>query len=263
MNYWTQLSIEYANQKSYLDDLFQVYPLTLKPRPDIDDERWERVKTAFSQEDNENLFRAVLALDLFPIKDSYVGFLRHDKSAIERNPKTIARICGMLRQMGLDKIKERSSQPIETNRQMGQHFPNWLKKGTLGVFPVELKEFLATDENAILDGSDKALKNFAKEHLGYKRNKGLDLVARFNGKYVIGEAKFVSSEGGNQNKSFDDADQTLITEMTGNANVVKVAILDGVLYIKSKRKMYTAITSTHSELNVMSALVLREFLYQI
>ncbi|WQR97940.1 hypothetical protein KVC81_00355 [Helicobacter pylori] len=26
MNYWTKLSIEYANQRSYLDDLFQVYP---------------------------------------------------------------------------------------------------------------------------------------------------------------------------------------------------------------------------------------------
>jgi hypothetical protein len=26
MNYWTELSIEYANQKSYLDDLFHVYP---------------------------------------------------------------------------------------------------------------------------------------------------------------------------------------------------------------------------------------------
>ncbi|PUD67124.1 hypothetical protein C2R52_03860, partial [Helicobacter pylori] len=24
MNYWTKLSIEYANQRSYLDDLFQV-----------------------------------------------------------------------------------------------------------------------------------------------------------------------------------------------------------------------------------------------
>lgn len=26
MNKWTKLSIEYANQRSYLDDLFQVYP---------------------------------------------------------------------------------------------------------------------------------------------------------------------------------------------------------------------------------------------
>jgi hypothetical protein len=229
MNYWTQLSIEYANQKSYLDDLFQVYPLTPELSRKVDDAKWKQVELAFNQEDNEELFKAVLALDLFPIKDSYVGFFRQDKTAIERNPNTIARICGMLRQMGLNKILERSPQPKETNRQMGQLFRNWLKKGTLGVFPVGLKEFLATNENAILDGSDKVLKDFAKEHLGYSRNKG------FNGKYVIGEAKFVSSEGGNQNKSFDDADQTLIAEMVGNANAVKIAILDGVIYNKSKK----------------------------
>lgn len=27
MNHWLELSIEYANQRSYLDDLFQVYPI--------------------------------------------------------------------------------------------------------------------------------------------------------------------------------------------------------------------------------------------
>lgn len=211
----------------------------------------------------KSLFKAVLALDLFPIKDSYVGFFRMDKSAFERNPKTVARICGALREMGLENIYKRSSEPIETNRQMGPLFSNWLKKGSLGVFPVRKEEFLATTDNAILDGSDKDLKDFAKNHLGYNRNKGLDFVGRFNGKFVIGEAKFVSSEGGNQNKSFDDADQTLITEMTGDANAVKIAILDGVIYIKSKKKMHTAITGTHSKLNIMSALVLRDFLYQL
>lgn len=263
MNYWTELSIEIANHRNYLDELFSVYPLTPELSREIDNERWKRVESAFSQEDNENLLKAVLALDLFPIKDSYIGFFRHDKSAIERNPNTVARICGALRQMGLDKIYERSSQPKETNRQMGQLFPNWLRKGTLGVFPVGLSEFLATTENAILAGGDKVLKDFAKEHLGFARDKGLDFVGRFNGKYVIGEAKFVSSEGGNQNKSFVDADQTLIAETKEDANVVKVAILDGVVYIKSKKQMYRAITGTHSELNIMSALVLRDFLYQL
>lgn len=263
MNYWTQLSIDIANQRNYLDELFSVYPLTPELSREINPEKWKGVESAFNQEDNEKLLKAVLALDLFPIKDSYVGFFRHDKSAIERNPNTVARICGALRQMGLDKIYERSSQPKETNRQMGQLFPNWLRKGTLGVFPVSLKEFSATKENAILDGADKALKDFAKEHLGYTRDKGLDLVGRFNGKYVIGEAKFVSSEGGNQNKSFVDADQTLVAETKRDSNVVKIAILDGVIYIKSKKQMYRAITSTHSELNIMSALVLRDFLYQL
>ncbi len=197
MNYWTQLSIDFANQRNYLDELFTVYPLTVGLEREIPDKKWKRVESAFNQEDNEELFKSVVSLDLFPIKDSYVGFFRMDKSAIERNPKTIARICGALRQMGLDKIRERSSQPIETNRQMGPLFSNWLKKGSLGVFPVSVDEFLASNENAVLDGSDKALKEFAKKHLGYNRNKGLDFVGRFNGKFVIGEAKFVSSEGGN------------------------------------------------------------------
>ena len=40
MNYWTKLSIEYANQKSYLDDLFQVYPTIPEGIRDIDEKIW-------------------------------------------------------------------------------------------------------------------------------------------------------------------------------------------------------------------------------
>lgn len=260
MNYWTQLSVELANQRNYLDQLFSVYPLTPELNRKISLNKWNKVEEAFRQEDNKRLFEAVLALDLFPIKDSYVGFFRLDNSAMERNPKSVARICGMLRKMGLSEIYERSSQPKETNRQMGQLFRNWLKKGTLGIFPVGLNEFLSNSEDAILDGSDKLLKDFAQEHLGYTRNKGLDFIARFNNTYVVGEAKFVTSEGGNQNKSFDDADHILGAK---NVNAVKIAILDGVIYINSNRKMHTALLSTHSEQNIMSALVLRDFLYQL
>ncbi len=254
------MSIEVANQRNYLDELFQVYPLAPEGIREVNEGKWKQVEIAFTQNDNANLFKSVLALDLFPIKDSYVGFFRKDKTAIERNPQTVARICGILRQMGLAKIYEKSSQPKETNRQIGPLFRRWLNTGSLGIFPVGLDKFLSSDDNAILDGSDKVLKDFAVQYLNYKRNKGLDFIARFNGKYVIGEAKFVSSEGGNQDKSFEDASQILLHQ---DINAIKVAILDGVIYLKSKSKMFTAINSTHSELKVMSALVLREFLYQI
>ena len=40
--------------------------------------------------------------------------------------------------------------------------------------------------------------HWAKKTLGYTRNKGLDFIARFNGKYVIGEAKFLTDFGGHQ-----------------------------------------------------------------
>lgn len=101
--------------------------------------------------------------------------------------------------------------------------------------------------------------NFAKEHLGYNHNKGLDLVARFNGKYVIGEAKFLTDFGGHQNAQFNDA----ITTATTKVDAITIAILDGVLYIPGNNKMYQSITETYKEQNIMSALVLREFLYQI
>ena len=162
--------------------------------------------------------------------------------------------------MGLNKIFERCSEPKETNRQIGPMFRDWLKRKSLGVEPVSEEVFLSNKEDAILDASDNAMMNFAREHLGYNHNKGLDFVGRFNGKYVIGEAKFLTDFGGHQNAQFNDAISTIQTK---GVKAIKVAILDGVLFIESGNKMYESITETYKEYNIMSALVLREFLYQI
>ena len=123
-----------------------------------------------------------------------------------------------------------------------------------------MNDFLSKKDNAILNASDKEMMNFAKKHLNYNRNKGLDFVGRFNGKYVIGEAKFLTDFGGHQNAQFSDAISTIKTE---NVKAVKIAILDGVLYIKGNNKMYKDVTTTYADCNIMSALVLREFLFQL
>ncbi len=47
--------------------------------------------------------------------------------------------------------------------------------------PVGLEEFLSSDADAILDANDKSMMELASQELGYKRNKGLDFLARFNG----------------------------------------------------------------------------------
>ncbi|HMP32650.1 MAG TPA: hypothetical protein PKD85_23790, partial [Saprospiraceae bacterium] len=175
-------------------------------------------------------------------------------------PQTINRLCGRLYEMGLDKIYERCTEPKETNRQIGPMFNNWLKKKALGLEPVPLVDFSKDSTDAILGGTDDDKMKFAKNVLNYHRNKGLDLVARFNGKYVIGEAKFLSSDGGSQNSDFEDAVTTLEAK---DANAVKVGILDGVLYIPSNKKMHKFITNPYKDYNIMSSLVLREFLYQL
>ena len=260
MNKWTRLSIDYANQRSYLDDLFRVYPTIPEGIREIDEDVWKNVEKAFKRKNNNLLIQSLLELELFPIKDSYVAYLKRDKSAIERNPQTINRICGRIYELGLNKLYERCSEPKETNRQIGPMFKDWLKSKALGIEPVGLDKFLSTKENAILDGSDKLMMNFAREELGYNREKGLDFVGRFNGKYVIGEAKFLTDFGGHQNAQFNDAISTVEAK---RVKAEKIAILDGVLYIKGNNKMYREITETYKSYNIMSALVLREFLYQL
>ena len=260
LNPWTQLSIEYANQRSYLDDLFQVYPTIPDGIRELNVEHWKDVKKAFEKRDNTALLKNLVKLNLFPIKDSYVAYLKRDKTALERNPATAARLSGRLYEMGLDTIYARCSEPKETNRQIGPLFKRWLNKKSLGIQPVKLEQFLATKENAVLDASDAQMMSFAREHLNYKHNKGLDFVGRFNGKYVIGEAKFLTDFGGHQNAQFNDAISTIKAK---NVKAIKIAILDGVLFIKGKNKMYKDITGRLKDQNIMSALVLREFLYQI
>lgn len=119
MDNWTKLSIDYANQRSYLDDLFQIYPTIPDGIRDIDNNLWSNIEKQFADRNNDGLLRELLKLDLFPIKDSYIAYLKQDASSIERNPQAINRVCGRLYEMGLPKIFEKCSEPKETNRQIG------------------------------------------------------------------------------------------------------------------------------------------------
>ena len=260
MNKWIEYSIKYANQRSYLDDLFHVYPTIPEGIRDIDNLKWAKVEHAYKAKNNMALIESLLQMDLFPIKDSYIAYLRRDKKAILRNPQTVNRICGRIYELGLTKLFERCSEPKETNRQIGPLFKEWVRSTALGITPVSIEKFTTSTVNAILDASDAEMMDFARKALNYKHDKGLDFVARFNGKYVIGEAKFLTDFGGHQNAQFNDAISTISTP---RVNAIKIAILDGVLYIPTNNKMYKDITGLHRNANIMSALVLREFLYSI
>lgn len=260
MNYWTELSIQYANQRNYLDDLFHVYPTIPEGIREFDSNLWNDIESYFIHQDNVNLIKSLLCCDLFPIKDSYVAYLKRDKSSIERNPATIARLAGRLYEMGLDKIYEKCTEPKETNRQIGPLFKRWVCSGVLGLKPVSLDEFTSNNNNAILNASDSEMARWCFQNLNYSRNKGLDFVARFNGQYVIAEAKFLTDFGGHQNAQFEDAIFTMETE---NVNARKIAILDGVLYIPGNNKMHNSLKKQYCDYDIMSALLLREFLYSL
>lgn len=231
MNYWTNLSIEYASQRNYLDELFRVYPTIPEGCRDINKKLWQKVEQYYDTRDNRRLIETLLELDLFPIKDSYVAYLKRDKGSLDRNPETINRLAGRIYEMGLSKVFEKCSEPKETNRQIGPLFKRWVSKGTIGVPIMNISEFNSTSQNAILNASDADMMMWAQRNVNYHRNKGLDFVGRFNGKYVIGEAKFLTDFGGHQNAQFNDAIDTITDK---SIKAITVAILDGVLYIPGK-----------------------------
>lgn len=118
MNYWSEMSVKFANQRNYLDMLFRVYPISPNLRREISDKKWHDIEEAFIKHENANLVKSLLKLELFPIKDSYVSYLKRDPSSFERNPETVNRIAGNLFEIGLDKIYEKCTEPKETNRQI-------------------------------------------------------------------------------------------------------------------------------------------------
>lgn len=172
-NIWTQKSIDYAEGKSYLDDLYAVYPVVHSNIRKVDEGVMARVERYFNERDNYNLIKSLLELDLFPVKDSYIPYLRKSDSAIRRNLKIIERICGDLYEMGYREIYKRCTEPKEANRQMGPMFRNWLKSGALGLFPVPENSFVCNANNAILDGSDSSMMDFARPKVWLRAKQGL------------------------------------------------------------------------------------------
>jgi len=266
MNIWTQKSIELANQRDYLDQLFKIYPLGENLVRSLGNSVVEGVKKAMDERNNVELIETLLKHEKFPFKDSYVAFLRDDKTAAGRNPQTVNRLAGKIYEMGFEKVINKMSEPKETNTQMGNLFRGWLQKGSLGAeLTTDEDRFLNEDGNFVLNLSDAGLMQFARQNLGYTKEKGLDLVVKFNNIFVIAEAKFITSSGGNQDKQMDDAITTLRARVYKTEhNVLPIAIIDGVPYLETKNsKAQKAVRTAQNDEHILSALFLREFLYAL
>lgn len=257
MNKWTQKSIQLAQSDGYLDKLFEIYPTIPSESREISQSNWSKVEKAFEESDLPVLIENLLNFELFPIKDSYIAYLRHDAAATNKNPETIERIGNRILEMGLDKIYEKCSEPKETNRQIGPMFKNWINKGFIGL-PVlnNVRDFLSDKKDAIYNDSDDAMKKFAANNLGYDGDKGIDFIARVKNKYVVGEAKFLTDFGGHQNAQLADA---LNLFDYRNVNARKIAILDGVPFLNNNNQMCVKVRQDATK-DIMSALVLKEFL---
>lgn len=257
MNKWLAKSIKLAQEQDYLDRLQKVYKLPNNERRELDKKVWDMVVNAYENKNDIALIKSLLQLELFPIKHSFVAYFRRDPASINRNPKTVEEIARVIYNLGIEAIKIRCEEPKETNRQIGPLFKNYLMETDLGITKNDATQFRNHSKDAIHIGSDDDSKKYANEKLGYKRNKGLDFLARINGRHIIGEAKFLTDFGGHQNAQLDDAYSTLKAHVD---DADKILILDGVLFINNTGKMYQTITQEYQNENIMSAILLKEFI---
>lgn len=253
MNKWIKKSIEIANAPGYLDKLSKIYVMNVNPERPLEDGVEKAIRKAFGERNTKVLIELLLEADVFPVKDSYIGFIRAKEEAIEQNPITIKRIGERLYSLGIDKLLQDATRPKETNRQLGSAFRSWLP--SLGYKMLDEDEFSEAKGVAFLDGSDKCLKDYAAEHLGCKLTKGIDVLFRKDDIYVIGEAKFLTTPGGEQNGGFADASK-LIKSKSGRAK--RIALIDGYIWLKSNKGIYDKIV--RNDLDIFSALLLKEFI---
>lgn len=272
MNIWTSKSIELANQRDYLDQLFKVYPMSTNLNREITKTDEIELRNFIQNRNNTELIKFLLEQVknkklVFPFKDSYVRYLFNDFSAIERNPQTVNRLAGKIYSMGADETLKAMIRPKETNQQIGPLFKNWIDKGVFGVRVVsDAKEFISSNENIIFNSGDGAMVQLARNYLGYNRirEKGLDFIAKFNGKYVLGEAKFISDLGGNQNNQLDDAIGTMRSNMNIiDSEVIAIAIVDGTPYIRNNGKQHKILTSASDNEVIISSLLLSDYLFSL
>lgn len=282
MNKWIKKSFDLYNNFGYLDDLEQIYPMNKNEKRPLDPEIKEKLKQSFEQRNDQKLFKILLDLDKFPIKDSYKAFFHRcskdeTKEIIEKNPKTISRICQRIYKIGYENMIKGIEVPIETNRQLGPMFSNWVVEKYNS--EVSFQAFLDSEnEITILNASDDRLTKFVEKELKVnlpKKSdgspKGLDLVAKINSNsktsFVISEAKFLTDFGGHQNSQLNDALDLIISNTfknNGPHNVYRISILDGVCWIKSKNtKMQKRLRGLSDDDIVISALLLDDFFESI
>ena len=265
MHQLVKASIDLAYSHGYIDrlqrDVYKIPDLT--PRK-LSSHSITEIVQAFENKDSEKLLQTLLKLDKFPVDDVYLGVLRHGgKEFIDSNPHVVKRITDWLFSMRQEELIALCRQPVVSNRRMGESFHKWFKRLGFPEVPKEtfwnLEDFSDVDgknHNVILlKGSRKEYKKFANEYLDCGVEKELDLLLKVNGQYIIGEAKYVSSFGGNQTGSIKEA-LDFINSQQGDAT--RIAVLDGVVWLDTQNKMSKWIRRTESI--AMSALLLLNFI---
>ncbi len=254
-NPWVLKSIKLASSKGYLDQLHEVYPVPTPSPRQISREQYLTLQKLFESSEDVELIQYLLKnFEKFPINDPYVACLRRSEDLIHKNPRTVQRIATQLRKLGFQKVIEALQQPKETNRRMGTLFARWLREKF--PLPVVALSEKPKPDLCVIQGTSNELLTFLNTALGCRLSKTPDVIIKVHRKFIVGEAKFIADYGGHQYTQLQDA--LSLFSKVDRRRVIPIAVLDGVVWLKTNSKMYRMITALSND-TALSALLLDDF----
>lgn len=261
MSEWVQKSIELAVSQDYLNRLSQIYPATPFPPRPLDENIRKRIVALHQQKDWQKLLGVLFEQTKhghpFPIEHPYASILRQKPKLIESNPKMVQRLGEMLLSMSVEEILRGTERAIDINRVMGSAFHNWLRRyfPSQGIPILPEYKFESYDGIAFLDAKNAAILNYVNRKLGHKLERGRDFLVKVADKFVVGEARFLSTSGGSQTR---DLKETIEFIRSTKGKIMAVGILDGIVWFN--RSYVTRLLSLKDDEHALTVLLLKDFL---
>ena len=260
LNKWVRKSIELFEAGSYLDDILEVYPLQTARPVRLNEKLRRRIISAHQGRRTIELIEILKSEVKFPYDEPLWFLIKNIQGCFEQNPQQIQRIADSLYAMTAEETVIRLESAPKLNTQMGPMFTNWLRTNFLLLNIDDFRH--STKGIAILNSSEEVGKAFINGELQQDLDKRPDLVAKVNSTYIVGEAKWVGSPGGNQNKQVVEV-INLCKNQRGN--VIRVGIIDGFPWAVYKSdgtimNDKTCVQVQECEYDIISALLLEDYL---
>lgn len=96
-----------------------MHPVSQNLPKQIDQAMGNRVVDAVKADNDNELLNALLDLDLLPIKQPFVTYMKKDRGSVRCNLGTVQQIASELRGYDMEQLWRMCSAPKETNRQLG------------------------------------------------------------------------------------------------------------------------------------------------
>lgn len=260
LNSWVIKSIDLFENTPYLDNLLNVYPLETAVPNHLDPKLKRHIIGAHQSRQTKELIEILQGEVKFPYDEPLAYLMKYIKGCLDNNPLQVHRIANTLYAMTAEELVIRLESPPKLNTQMGPMFTKWQR---LHFDLLNIEEFQQSLKGIfVLSSSEEDGKNFVNQNLNQNLRKRPDLVAKVNETYIIGEAKWIGSSGGNQNNQVKDV-LDFCKDQQGS--VRRVGIIDGFPWATHKvnnslinEKVNVLVQE--SSYDILSSLLLEDYL---